>query len=524
MLIRLVKGLMNARLKTLLSISSPLALSLSAFGQLPSPSTGWNLGNTFEAIPSPGSWGPLPSQALINSVASAGFNTVRIPCSWMSNSDSNGNISSSFISQVQQTVNWCTAKGLYVIINDHWDNGWLDAGGYASYNPTLNSKMQYMWTQVATAFNGYDSHVLFAGANEPAASTAAQTGVLFQYYQTFVNAVRATGGNNATRWLIVQGPETNIDNTCSWVTTASMPTDSAHHLMIEVHLYDPFQFTQLTADASWGNMFYFWGSAYHSTTLPSRNATWGEESYVESEFSKMQTQFKNAGYPVLVGEYEASPKPSESDLTGANITLNYDSCTYWNKYVHDSANNHGLFCTVWNISGQVFNWTTGAVTDQTMLNAFLGKSAVPPPGSGNLINNGTYTIVGIQSGSALDDPGSSTANGTQMDIWTINGGNNQKWTLTNLGNNVVELVNVASGLALEVNGGSTTNGAKVDQWSYGGSTNQQWQVVQVSSGVYNLKNVNSGQMLDVVGAKKTNGTLIDQWPSNSGTNQQWKFQ
>jgi len=297
----------------------------------------------------------------------------------MANSDASGNINAGFMSQVKQVVDWCTARGLYVVINDHWDNGWLETSGFNGYDATVNSKMQHMWSQIATAFNGYDAHVLFAAANEPNASTAAQTAVLFQYYQTFVNTVRGTGGNNATRWLIVQGPQTNIDKTCSYVTNSIWPSDSAKRLMIEVHLYDPFQFTQLSPDASWGNMFYFWGSAYHSTTLPSRNATWGEESYVESEFDKMQTQFKNAGIPVLIGEYEASPKPSESDLTGANITLNYDSCTYWNKYVHDSANNHGLYCTVWNIAGQVFDWTTGAITDQTMLNAFLGKSAVPPP-------------------------------------------------------------------------------------------------------------------------------------------------
>jgi len=134
------------------------------------------------------------------------------------------------------------------------------------------------------------------------------------------------------------------------------------------------------------------------------------------------------------------------------------------------------------------------------------------------------TVVGVQSGRALDDPGWSTASGTQMDIWTINNGNNQKWTLNNLGNNTVKLINVFSGLALEVKQSLKTNGAVVDQATYTGAANQQWTVVQVSSGIYNLKNVNSGEVLDVAGKKTADGTLVDQWPSNNGTNQQWKFQ
>jgi len=283
------------------------------------------------------------------------------------------------MSQVQQVVKWCTDDGMYVIINEHWDNGWFEDNGFNKYDSNLNTKLQNMWAQVAASFNGYDSRVLFACANEPNAGTAAQTTVLFQYYQNFVDTVRSKGGNDSTRWLLVQGPQTNIDKTCNYVT--SMPLDPSKHIMIEVHLYDPFQFTQLTSDASWGKMFYFSGKGYHSATLPSRNATWGEEAYVDSEMAKMKKQFKDAGYPVLIGEYRATPKPAEADLTGANITLNYDSCTYWNKYVYDAANSNGLYSTVWDIPGQLFNWTTGAVVDQTMLDACLGKSCVPPPAS-----------------------------------------------------------------------------------------------------------------------------------------------
>ena len=508
---------------TLATMASLTMLSTGAHAQLPTPSKGWNLGNTLEST-----WGgPAPTQALINAVAAQGFNTIRIPCAWNYNS-TNGTINSSYMTTVRNVVNWCTAKGLYVVLNDHWDNNFFQGNSFASYDSNLNSAYMNMWTQVANAFNSYDGHVLFACTNEPQATSQAATNVMFQYYRNWVTTIRNTGGNNSTRWLLLQGPTTNIDNTCSWVTSSIWPNDPAKHLMIEVHFYDPFQWTQLTSDASWGAMFYFWGAAYHVTSGPTnRNATWGEESYVDSEFAKMKTQWVNAGIPVLVGEFQAHAKPSESDLTGQYITQNYNNATYWNYYVQTKANANGLYETYWTIPGQDFDWTTGNVVDQNLINAALGKSYLPSVfggGGSNLIANGTYTIVGVQSGKALDDPGASKTSGTQQEIWTINGGNNQKWTLTNLGSNVVELVNSASGLALEVRGSSTANGAVVDQAAYTGANNQKWTVVQVSTGVYNLKNVNSGEMLDVIGGNTANGTLMDQWPSNGATNQQWKFQ
>jgi aryl-phospho-beta-D-glucosidase BglC (GH1 family) len=354
-------------------------LSTGAFAQLPSPSYGWNLGNTLEPNCGVGCWGPLPTKALIDSVKAQGFNTIRVPCAWNSNADKSGNINSTYMSKVQQVVDWCVADGFYVVINDHWDNGWFEDSNFSTYSKTTNSRLQYLWTQVANHFASYDSHLLFACANEPNTSTQSGTNVLFQYYRNWVATIRGLGGNNPTRWLLVEGPQTNIDKTCSYVTSAIWPNDPAKHLMIECHFYDPYQFTGLTSDASWGNMFYFWGSAYHVTSGPTnRNATWGEESYVDSEMAKMKTTWVNAGIPVLIGEFRASAKPAESDLTGQYITQNYNSCTYWNYYVRNKAVANGLYETAWDIPQTMFDWNTGNVTDQTMVNAVLGKSYVQP--------------------------------------------------------------------------------------------------------------------------------------------------
>jgi hypothetical protein len=144
-------------------------------------------------------------------------------------------------------------------------------------------------------------------------------------------------------------------------------------------------------------------------------------------------------------------------------------------------------------------------------------------GSSTLIPNGTYIITAVNSGLAVDDPDSSTTDGEDMQIYTVNDGTNQQWTVTNLGNNVITLTNGSSGQLLDVSGDSKTAGALVDQWPGNGQTNQEWNVISVGSGIYELTSVNSGLALDVVGGGTTNGTGIDQWTYGGNTWQQWKF-
>jgi aryl-phospho-beta-D-glucosidase BglC (GH1 family) len=363
---------MKNRFVGLLSAVVCLALSSVGYAQLALPGT--NLGNTLEST-----WGyPAPTKALIDSMARAGFKTLRVPCAWSYNS-TNGVINAAYMTQVTNVVNWAIADGMYVVLNDHWDTGWFSSADFTSYNPALNTQLINMWNQIAANFqNTSSTQLLFACTNEPNATTQAQTTVLYQYYQNWINAIRATGGNNATRHLVLQGPGCNIDNTCAW--GMAMPSDPANKLMMEVHCYDPYQFTLMTSNQTWGNMFYFWGSGYHVTNrkLVGRNATWGEESWIQSEFAKMKTNFKDRGYPVLMGEWRAEPKPAERDLSGQYITQNYNSCTYWNKYFENACAQYGFYATCWDTPSQLFDWTTGAVKDQTQINSVLGTSCVAP--------------------------------------------------------------------------------------------------------------------------------------------------
>ena len=171
---------------------------------------GWNLGNTLEAICGETAWGnPATNQALIDAVKAAGFNAIRIPVSWNCHiTDGSTTIPAAWMTRVKQVVDMAIAQNMYVIINIHWDGGWLQDHVTFADQPAVNARQDALWTQIANAFKTYDQHLLFAGTNEVHADYGTPTSehitVQQSYNQTFVNAVRATGGNNASRTLVVQ--------------------------------------------------------------------------------------------------------------------------------------------------------------------------------------------------------------------------------------------------------------------------------------------------------------------------------
>ena len=197
------------RLKCFIAAIACLALPSVGFAVQVMPTPGFNLGNTLEA-----SWGYThPTQALINSISAAGFKTLRVPCAWyyfstngttIDASVTNFTINAAYITEVANVVDWALATNMCVVINDHWDKGWFD-DGFTAYDSNLNSKLINLWTQVANNFKWFDSDRLsFACANEPNPGNQTQTTVLYQYYQNWINAMRANGGGNAARWLVVQ--------------------------------------------------------------------------------------------------------------------------------------------------------------------------------------------------------------------------------------------------------------------------------------------------------------------------------
>ncbi|WP_457445319.1 cellulase family glycosylhydrolase [Roseateles sp. P5_E4] len=337
------------------------------------PNPGINLGNTLEAF-WPGA--AAPTKALIDSIRDRGFKTLRIPVAWDFHS-TNGTIDPAFMAQVKQTVDWALADGLYVIINDHYDLGWFERNGFNSYDPAINAKLINMWTQVANTFKWYDSDKLaFAVANEPDAPTQAKTDVLYKYQQNWITAMRANGGGNAVRWLIVQGPNTNIDNTINF--GKNLPSDPANKRMVEVHFYDPFDFTLMETDESWGTWSAFWGSYNVSNQFTNRNVKGGyNESSIDAQLAKMK-YFTDRGIPVLIGEYRAGVKPASLGLTGSYKDQNYRAATHWNKYVQNKIASLGFSGTGWVTQHDIFHETTGEVLDWNLLGSMLGTSDIAP--------------------------------------------------------------------------------------------------------------------------------------------------
>jgi endoglucanase len=381
----LATALRGSAVILLMVIACLLMMSAApAFAQLPSPTYGWNLGNTLEPNCGEGCWGPAATQTMINSVAAAGFNTIRIPVAWDSHATQMApyTINASWLNRVKQVVDWSLAANLTVVVNTHWDGGWLENNIGTTVNPTINAKMNSYWTQIANTFAGYDERLLFAGANEPNVNTPSQMATLTSYYQTFVNAVRATGGNNASRWLVLQGPSTDINKTYSMMN--SLPNDPTEdRLAVEVHYYDPWQFAGLEADADWGNMFYFWGDDYNSSTLSSRNATHSEEDHLVAQLQKMNTKFVSQGIPVILGEFGAMNRTGNSQLSGANLDLHLTSRLHYHQLIVDTANSMGISPIYWdngwtgqNGSG-IFNRNTGAIFDPDTVTVLTGGPGQP---------------------------------------------------------------------------------------------------------------------------------------------------
>lgn len=331
---------------------------------------GINLGNTLEAGDNAKNWtneGGLgyetfwqktkTTQEIINYYKQQGFKSVRIPVAWVMGHITDKaklTIDKQWMARVKEIVDYCIKAGMYAIINDHWDGGWLE-NNISPYSNSRAEQLKTLWTNLATEFQGFGDHLLFAGLNEPNAETQQKCNDLIKYEQVFIDAVRATGGNNAKRVLVVQGPNTDIDNTSKYYT--AMPNDpTPNALMAEVHFY-PYQFCLMEEDASWGKRIFFWGADNHvSGTYAAYNGnSSNEESFVLAQFQKMKKQFVDKGYPVILGEYGVlwrNLKSATPSITDADHQTKHDnSVKLFHKVVNEYAINNGIVPFVWDTNG-----------------------------------------------------------------------------------------------------------------------------------------------------------------------------
>ena len=251
----------------------------------------------------------------------AGFKTIRIPVSYLKDIGPGPDytIDSSWLSRVQQVVDYAYSRGMYVVINMHGDGYKSVTGSWlicdSSSQTTIKAKYQKVWQQIASRFQNYDQHLILESMNEEFTGvygnpTQPCYSNINAYNQIFVDTVRRAGGNNGSRWLLVPGWNTNIDYTAGNYGFV-LPTDryrsssipsGEQRIMISVHYYDPWDF----AGEESGNKTQ-WGPA---ATNPSKTSTWGQEDYLDAQLKKMHDGFVTKGYPVVIGEYGAIDKSS----------------------------------------------------------------------------------------------------------------------------------------------------------------------------------------------------------------------
>ena len=326
---------------------------------------GINLGNTFEACNNGMSggnttddvsfyetmWGqPVTTREMITAMKEAGFDSIRIPVAWMTNATHLGKgvgdytISPAYLSRVEEVVGWAIDAGMIVVLNDHWDGGWYGMFGSDSPETRALAMEAYrgMWTQIAQHFAAYDWHLVFEGANEEIGARFDENAPLYcqdstdhylsdaekyrlanEVNQAFVDTVRAAGGNNADRFLLIPGYGTNIERTFD--SRFAMPKDTVKgRLLVSVHCYSPWSYCGATS---------------------AKSATrWGTKANYEEldREMKMMARFVGQGIGVIIGEYGVLP--------GNNGELK-DNAVSYHRYFLDLCDCYDYCPMLWDCSG-----------------------------------------------------------------------------------------------------------------------------------------------------------------------------
>lgn len=295
---------------------------------------GWNLGNHFDAynngVSGETAWGnQKATQATFDKVKAAGFNSVRIPVTWLGQIGGapSYKILPSWLDRVAEVVGYAEKAGLYAIVNIHHDGAdskyWLNIKD-AAKNPDVQKRtleqIEAVWKQIAEKFKDKGDFLVFEGFNEihdggwgwgeNRTDGGKQYKCMNEWNQAFVDAVRATGGNNASRFLGVPAYCTNVDIA---ITSFVMPEDSAEdRLMLAVHCYDPYLYTLEAQYSEWGH-----------TADASKKVAGNNENDLKSVFVKIHDSFISKGIPVYMGEFGCVNRATEREQAFQQYYLRY---------------------------------------------------------------------------------------------------------------------------------------------------------------------------------------------------------
>lgn len=327
---------------------------------------GINLGNTFEAC---GDWiqsgsvtnyetawgSPVITQEMIRGYADAGFGVLRIPVAWSNMMQENYTIHPDYMARVKEVVGWAIDADLYVILNIHWDGGWWEE--FPTDKETCMTKYKRIWDQICAEFQNFDHKLMFESLNEEGCWDSVWNrwggesgkdtayGLLNEINQTFVDLVRASGGKNTDRHLLIAGYATDVDLTCD--PLFQMPDDPKNRCAVSVHYYTPSTFCILTEDADWGKAKTDWGSDQDRKEL-------------NGYMTKLKTTFIDKGIPVIIGEYGVAQENKDPDTVRDFVTS-----------VAQAAYANDLCPVLWDTTGNFYDRSACKMKDDALLQGLL---------------------------------------------------------------------------------------------------------------------------------------------------------
>ncbi len=329
---------------------------------------GINLGNTMEAVGGGNTvtsketcWGsPIITKEIIQGYADSGFGVLRIPVAWSNLMEEDYTINEELMDRVKQIVQWTLESGMYAIVNIHWDNGWWTK--FPTDKENCMKKYTRIWEQISEGLKEFNGRLMFESLNEEGGwesvwnryskqgDKEGSYGLLNEINQKFVDIVRASGGNNESRHLLIAGYNTDIDLTCDELF--KMPNDPKNRCAVSVHYYNPPTFCLLKADADWGKLQTTWGSEKDLKDLG---------KYMD----KMKKNFVDKGIPVIIGEFSVCEKQVKE----------MDSVRLFITSVVNEATERGMCPVLWDITNDYYNRTTCQFIDQELLQGMKDANA-----------------------------------------------------------------------------------------------------------------------------------------------------
>lgn len=371
---------------------------------------GFNLGNHFDTDDTSwGYWdGATPTQNFYQALAAKGAKTIRIPTTWTNHMDDNGIIDPAYMDEVAQNVDWAIAAGLNVILNTHHDSFESSSLGNAATNPAIAAMVELLienlWTQIATKFANYGDQLMFETFNEVHngddwnKGSDAQFSTLNHWNQVALDAIRATGGNNATRWIGVSGYAANIDLTVATkdgsdeLKNFQLPNDPAKHVMVSVHCYDPYLFCQSPYDVKGDSIA---ANSWGHNADPIHSTAGANEEYILAQIYKLRTTFIEKGIPVYLGEYGCVNQLSDN----ANAFRKY-----YFEYFCRCANIAGIPVIIWdNNVAEPGNERFGVIDHTTGDYIGQGADLVPMMIRATTLNDTSYSLYTVWDNSPVYD-------------------------------------------------------------------------------------------------------------------------